>query len=48
MASIYTDDTSVQTATHVAILHRRISSTDVLSLTLPPSGGAAIRLIPEK
>lgn len=47
MASIYTDDPSVQTRTHVAITRRTVHSGDVLEFELAPSGGVAVWLEPE-
>ena len=45
-ATIYTDDPSVQTATQIAISHRKLTSSDVLDLVLLPRGGEAIWLTP--
>jgi alpha-glucosidase len=45
-ATIYSDDPAVETATHVAIAHRQVTSTSVMDLPLVPSGGEAIYLTP--
>jgi hypothetical protein len=45
-ASIYADDPSVKTATHVRILHQQVSSTSVLTANLLPSGGQAVYITP--
>ncbi len=45
-ATLYTDDASVQTATHVAIAKRRLTKADVLDLILQPRGGEAIYFRP--
>jgi len=45
-ATIYSDDPAVETATHIAITHRKVTSADVLDLALLPSGGEAIYLTP--
>jgi alpha-glucosidase len=45
-ATIYADDASVQTATHVGITHRKVTSTSVVDLPLAPAGGEAIYLAP--
>ena len=45
-ASIYVDDPSVQTETHVRILHQQVSSTTILTTNLLPSGGQAVYITP--
>ncbi|HEX4031622.1 MAG TPA: glycoside hydrolase family 97 catalytic domain-containing protein [Terracidiphilus sp.] len=45
-ATIYSDDASVHTATHVGITHRKVTSTSVIDLPLGPAGGEAIYLTP--
>jgi len=45
-ATVYSDDASVQTATQVAIVHRKVTSSDILDLPLLPRGGEAIYLAP--
>jgi len=45
-AIIYTDDPHVNTATHIAIGHRMVTSADVLQLKLASRGGEAIYLSP--
>jgi alpha-glucosidase len=45
-ATLYTDDAKIQTATHVAIAHRRVTASSVLNLELIPRGGTAIYLRP--
>jgi alpha-glucosidase len=45
-ATIYTDDATVTTATHVAVLHRKVTSAYVLDLALLPRGGEAIYITP--
>ncbi len=45
-ASIYSDDASVQTATHVKVERIRVNSETVLSIDLKASGGQAIYLHP--
>lgn len=45
-ATLYTDDQTVQTATHVAIAKRTVTRADVLPLALVPRGGEAIYFSP--
>jgi Glycoside hydrolase 97. len=45
-ATVYTDDPHVNSATHIAIGHRMVTSADVLQLKLAPRGGEAIYLSP--
>jgi alpha-glucosidase len=45
-ATIYTDDPSVNTTTHIAIGHRIVTSKDVLDLVMISRGGEAICLEP--
>ena len=45
-ATIYTDDAKVDTATHVAVTHRIVTSKDVLDLAMISRGGEAIYLEP--
>jgi alpha-glucosidase len=45
-ATIYTDDPTVDTATHVAVTHRQVTSVDVLDMNIAPRGGEAIYLEP--
>ena len=45
-ATIYADDPSVNTATHIAIGHRIVTSKDVLDLVMISRGGEAIYLEP--
>lgn len=46
-ATLYSDDATIATATHVAIAHRKLTSTDALDLVLAPRGGEAIYMKPE-
>jgi alpha-glucosidase len=48
MATIYSDDTTVKTATHVRRLQKKVDASAVLTVGLLPSGGEAIWLSPEK
>ncbi len=49
IAEIYTDgDASIPTRTKVRVSKFRVSAKDILRLNLRSSGGAAIRLVPEK
>ncbi|MGH9345439.1 MAG: glycoside hydrolase family 97 catalytic domain-containing protein [Terriglobia bacterium] len=45
-ATIYTDDPAIDTATHVAVAHRQVTSADVLDLNIASRGGEAIYLQP--
>jgi alpha-glucosidase len=45
-ATIYTDDSKIDTATHVAVSHRTVTSKDVLGLAMISRGGEAIYLEP--
>lgn len=45
-ATVYSDDPAVDTPTHIAITHRKITSTDIFDLHLLPGGGEAIHLAP--
>jgi len=45
-ATIYTDDSAVQTNTHVAVAHRIVVSSESIALALIPLGGEAIYLAP--
>ncbi len=47
-ASIYSDDPTVPTRTHVKIEQRSIDRSTVLRMTLPARGGQAIRLVPAR
>lgn len=47
-ATIYSDDPSVNTATHVKVSSKSVNSKTVLKLTLLASGGEAVYLTPEK
>ncbi|MDB5109411.1 MAG: alpha-glucosidase [Mucilaginibacter sp.] len=47
IATIYSDDPMVQTATHVKIEHQKVSSSTVLTAKLLASGGQAIYITPE-
>lgn len=42
-AVIYADDPKVDTATHVAITEKKVSSKDTLKFSLQPQGGVAVR-----
>ena len=44
--SVYTDDPSVDTATHVAVRHFIVRQGDVLPFSLLPRGGAAASFVP--
>ena len=44
--SVYTDDPSVDTATHVAVRHFIVRHGDVLPFSLLPRGGAAAAFEP--
>jgi hypothetical protein len=46
-ATIYSDDPSVQTATHVRLTHQKVNSSTVLTANLLASGGQAIYITPE-
>jgi alpha-glucosidase len=46
-ATIYSDDPSVQTATHVKVTHQKVNAATVLTANLLASGGQAIYLTPE-
>ncbi len=43
-ATLYTDDASAATATHVAVTTQTVTSASRLSLSLQPMGGAALRI----
>ena len=45
-AEIYTDDPGVDSATHVRITTKKVSSADRLSFDLAPRGGVAIKFTP--
>jgi alpha-glucosidase len=47
-ASIYSDDPSVQTRTHVKIERQPVNSGTVLKVAMPAQGGQAIRIAPVK
>lgn len=47
-ATIYSDDSNVQTATHVKVTHFEVTSATVLNTELLKSGGQAIYLTPSK
>ncbi len=48
IASIYSDDAGVQTATHVKVERVKISSATVINVNLVGSGGQAVWLTPDK
>lgn len=45
-ATIYSDNSSIDTATHIAITHRVVTSTTIVDLSMAASGGEAIYLTP--
>lgn len=47
-ASIYRDDTAVNTATKVRVEKRKVNDSTVMDVSLPPSGGHAIWVRPAK
>jgi hypothetical protein len=47
IATIYSDDPTVQTVTHVKIARQKVSSSTILTANLLPSGGQAIYITPE-
>lgn len=47
-ASIYSDDSSVATRTHVRIERRPVDATSVLKMVLPARGGQAMHIVPLK
>ncbi|WP_431199272.1 glycoside hydrolase family 97 C-terminal domain-containing protein [Mucilaginibacter sp. P19] len=47
-ATIYSDDPSVNTETHVRVSSKSVNSKTVLKFALLPSGGEAVYLTPEK
>lgn len=47
LATIYSDDPTVQTATHVKLTHLKVTSATVLTSNLLASGGQAIYITPE-
>ncbi|HWK05045.1 MAG TPA: glycoside hydrolase family 97 catalytic domain-containing protein [Puia sp.] len=48
MATIYSDDATVKTATHVRRMQMKVNASTMLTVGLLPSGGEAIWLSPEK
>lgn len=46
LATIYTDDPKVETATHVRITEKKVSAKDKLKFDLAPRGGVAIKFSP--
>jgi alpha-glucosidase len=48
MATIYSDDPSVSTVTHVRREQKKVDGSTVLTVNLLPSGGQAVWLTPEK
>jgi alpha-glucosidase len=46
LANIYTDDSSIDTATKVRCTYLLVSSKQTLKLNLKATGGAAIRFVP--
>ncbi len=47
-AFIYTDDPAVKTLTHVHVTEKVTGADSVLTFTLPPNRGLALRIVPDK
>jgi len=47
MATIYADDPTVPTVTHVKVEHQKVNASTILTVNLLASGGQAIYITPE-